>query len=800
MFSSTATSVASSSFKKLGSRTKKSKPSIADSSALERRSWEAWNQREECIFFDSLVRNSRNWGAIAADIGSKRSEQVRTYYYRVLRKISRLLQAVHFNFDNRDRINTLIALLAFWEAKCETQYEEATIEFADAIKGRILRQRQELDAMRSKRHPTPEKLTIQLVPSTEEVASLLLQAGHNPKLQLTLKSKKTMASIVEHLNSKWTAQNGGPICDTPLRLYIPDKLAHSGYGAESHDVTILSVFHAMNCPTICRLEYSWNMEHGKMIDGVLPGHEHQELGGASDEGSDDHSYESSSAPVYARDGANTSVSQIAAESATLPSTGGVSGGRQSPPTTSATVASTTGNSRSNIATARTQSMQHHSSGASSRPSSHSPRNSSGSPQRPVNRLAVPENIRASSKAFSEDALDDDAVRQGQLMRQASKLAAMGSAAGGFPSGTSVVGGTGIVSGAPTSGINPNGKWNASRTTRSSGAPASTVSNASANALPARNTRYITRSRKAAAVAATSTSNPGMKVDPSADASNANHDVQMVSNDNHQSHHHPQQSVVDVQYNQTASQSTSDEDHSMSMPHHHHHHHHHQQHHHAHQHMQQHMVQHMTFMMSGDDEDEDMMTGDVQHMTPGHDMYATEAAVSDLEQLEPLPPMEYGFGGAYVDVALEDALLGPSTTTTTATPSGVNSSSSASGIGGRITAPGAHLGVAGLSHTNNPTMVVNNHYYQPTWDHSQSYFMGTTPQASIDPYYAAYPNPMLPQQQQPQQPQQAHPSIQQQGYYGNPDMSYYPQQPGYSVQPTGSRSSNNATASFYSYSK
>lgn len=77
MFSSTATSVASSSFKKLGSRTKKSKPSIADSSALERRSWEAWNQREECIFFDSLVRNSRNWGAIAADIGSKRSEQVR---------------------------------------------------------------------------------------------------------------------------------------------------------------------------------------------------------------------------------------------------------------------------------------------------------------------------------------------------------------------------------------------------------------------------------------------------------------------------------------------------------------------------------------------------------------------------------------------------------------------------------------------------------------------------------------------------------------------------------------------------
>ena len=65
------------SFKKHSSRSKKTKHTIADSSALERRSWEAWGQREECIFFDSLVRNSRNWGAIASDIGSKRSEQVR---------------------------------------------------------------------------------------------------------------------------------------------------------------------------------------------------------------------------------------------------------------------------------------------------------------------------------------------------------------------------------------------------------------------------------------------------------------------------------------------------------------------------------------------------------------------------------------------------------------------------------------------------------------------------------------------------------------------------------------------------
>lgn len=77
MASSSIPPLASAFAKKQSSRSKKSKTPTTDSSALERRSWEAWGQREESIFFDSLVRNSRNWGAIATDIGTKRSEQVR---------------------------------------------------------------------------------------------------------------------------------------------------------------------------------------------------------------------------------------------------------------------------------------------------------------------------------------------------------------------------------------------------------------------------------------------------------------------------------------------------------------------------------------------------------------------------------------------------------------------------------------------------------------------------------------------------------------------------------------------------
>jgi predicted alpha-1,6-mannanase (GH76 family) len=50
-----------------------------------------------------------------------------------------MLSSVDFAFDNRDRIQTLMAMTSYWEAKCETKHEETTKEFSDAVKERILR-------------------------------------------------------------------------------------------------------------------------------------------------------------------------------------------------------------------------------------------------------------------------------------------------------------------------------------------------------------------------------------------------------------------------------------------------------------------------------------------------------------------------------------------------------------------------------------------------------------------------------------------------------------------------------------
>lgn len=551
----------------------------------------------------------------------------------MLRKISRLLQAVHFNFDNRDRINTLIALLAYWEAKCETQYEESTIEFAEAIKDRILRQRQELDTMRSKRHPTPEKLTIQLVPSSEEVASRLVSAGHNPKLQLTLKSKKSMASIIEHLNSKWTAPTGTTLSDTPLRLYVPDKLGQ-GYGVEAQDVTILSVFHAMNCPAICRLEYNWDLEYGKIVDaagGVLPGHEHQELQSTSDEHStgDEHSTDS-----------HRSISSISAHNTRT---------RTASPTRAATAAATS---------------PRHNSGSPPRSSGshHSPRSTS------VNRLAVPENVRGSAKVLSEDALDDDAIRQGLIMRKATK------------SGK----GSGFKPASPGSSTSP--KNSPTRAARAS-PPHNNAGMAS------RATRYSMRSRRAAAASTAA---------PTASAASSASTMERSQ-------------AMDASMAQQGQQQYSD------------------------------------LQMYADSVDsEDGLMNDVTG-----EFYGEPS--SELENLEAMPTMEYGFGATYVDAPFEGAPR----------------------VGAQ---PGAHLGVNGLNHAH-ATMVVNNHYYQPTWDHSQSYFMGAQPQQQIDPYYAAYPNAAN---------QQPNAQGAQNAYYAPQD--YYPQE--YYPQPNNNQRGGNGSQGYF----
>lgn len=164
---------------------------------------------------------------------------------------------MNFVLDSRDRINTLIALISFWEIKCESIIEDHTSEFAELLKDRILKQRKSLEDMRADRLPSPETLSVLLLPRNEEISKFVSSAGFNPKLQLSVSSNQLLSSIMDQLTRRWVDEDRKFIGSLPIRLYPHGALYHKGYGGEDFKMSVLAIYHSMGCPNTCKLEYSF---------------------------------------------------------------------------------------------------------------------------------------------------------------------------------------------------------------------------------------------------------------------------------------------------------------------------------------------------------------------------------------------------------------------------------------------------------------------------------------------------------------------------------------------------------------
>lgn len=183
-----------------------------------------------------------------------------------------MLQSVQYVLDNRDKMSTLIALLGYWETKCETDFEENSKEFAESIKNSIIRQRNAIEEMRSKRLPSPDKITILLLPKMDNHSSHM---NFNSKMYINESSSKKISSIVEYVKKLWEEENGKNVSSFPIRLYPQGIPQHPGYGIEDTDTTILAIYHSMGCPEVCKLEYMCSNEtllhsessmNGELID------------------------------------------------------------------------------------------------------------------------------------------------------------------------------------------------------------------------------------------------------------------------------------------------------------------------------------------------------------------------------------------------------------------------------------------------------------------------------------------------------------------------------------------------------
>lgn len=77
------------------------------------RQWAAWTRQEEESFFNALRQVGKNFEKITLRVQGKNKDQVRHYYYRLVRRMKKLL-GPGFSLDARNSKDTIAAMLRWW--------------------------------------------------------------------------------------------------------------------------------------------------------------------------------------------------------------------------------------------------------------------------------------------------------------------------------------------------------------------------------------------------------------------------------------------------------------------------------------------------------------------------------------------------------------------------------------------------------------------------------------------------------------------------------------------------------------
>lgn len=77
------------------------------------RQWAAWTHQEEESFFNALRQVGKNFEKITLRVQSKNKDQVRHYYYRLVRRMKKIL-GPEFSLDARNSKDTIAAMLRWW--------------------------------------------------------------------------------------------------------------------------------------------------------------------------------------------------------------------------------------------------------------------------------------------------------------------------------------------------------------------------------------------------------------------------------------------------------------------------------------------------------------------------------------------------------------------------------------------------------------------------------------------------------------------------------------------------------------
>ncbi|XP_078428076.1 TSL-kinase interacting protein 1-like [Wolffia australiana] len=114
-------------------------------------------------------------------------------------------------------------------------------------------------------HHSSHKFKLQLFPVDDEIHKLLLEGGHNPYLELTLRPRKKIGSVLAHLTSKWA------VFRAPRELVLSPydcaelELIHGRtWTSDDMQTSAGDVFEAVGRPHVFRLKYGLRCKTEKL--------------------------------------------------------------------------------------------------------------------------------------------------------------------------------------------------------------------------------------------------------------------------------------------------------------------------------------------------------------------------------------------------------------------------------------------------------------------------------------------------------------------------------------------------------
>ncbi|XP_010261015.1 PREDICTED: TSL-kinase interacting protein 1-like [Nelumbo nucifera] len=103
------------------------------------------------------------------------------------------------------------------------------------------------------------KIRLQLFPIDEGTRTGLEKDGHNPHLELTLRARKKLVSVLNHLHNKWGSSSVavGELMLLPYNVRLENLAGYRRWTLKDSAISAADVYEAIGKPLIFRLRYGW---------------------------------------------------------------------------------------------------------------------------------------------------------------------------------------------------------------------------------------------------------------------------------------------------------------------------------------------------------------------------------------------------------------------------------------------------------------------------------------------------------------------------------------------------------------